>query len=58
MHLKLGFKEEGRQREVVFKNGAYFDEVMFGLLRDEWKKEKIIPAIITKNPKSASRDTK
>ena len=58
MHLKLGFKEEGRQREVVFKNGAYFDEVMFGLLRDEWKKGKIIPAIITKNPKSASRDTK
>jgi RimJ/RimL family protein N-acetyltransferase len=38
MHLKLGFKEEGRQREIVFKNGAYCDEVMFGLLREEWKK--------------------
>ena len=38
MHLKLGFKEEGRHREVVFKNGAYHDEVMFGLLRDEWQK--------------------
>jgi RimJ/RimL family protein N-acetyltransferase len=38
MHLKLGFKEEGRQREVVFKNGAYHDEVIFGLLRDEWQK--------------------
>jgi RimJ/RimL family protein N-acetyltransferase len=40
MHLKVGFKEEGRQREVVFKNGAYHDEVMFGLLRDEWQKRK------------------
>jgi len=38
--LKVGFKEEGCQREVVFKNGAYHDEVMFGLLRDEWQKRK------------------
>jgi RimJ/RimL family protein N-acetyltransferase len=40
MHLKLGFKEEGRRREAVFKNGAYCDEVIFGLLRDEWQKRK------------------
>jgi RimJ/RimL family protein N-acetyltransferase len=36
MHLKVGFKEEGRRREAVYKNGAYHDEVMFGLLRQEW----------------------
>ena len=35
MHLKAGFKEEGRRREAVYKNGAYHDEVMFGLLRLE-----------------------
>jgi RimJ/RimL family protein N-acetyltransferase len=40
MHLKLGFREEGRRREIIFRNGAYCDEVMFGLLREEWKKQK------------------
>jgi RimJ/RimL family protein N-acetyltransferase len=40
MHLKLGFKEEGRRREAVFKNGAYCDEVMFGLLREEWRNRR------------------
>ena len=37
MHLGLGFKEEGRQRDVFYKNGAFHDHVMFGLLREEWK---------------------
>ena len=42
MHLKVGFKEEGRRREVFFKNGAYCDEVMFGLLREDWKKSNFM----------------
>ncbi len=37
MHAKLGFREEGRQREVWFKNGRYYDAVLFGLLKSEWK---------------------
>ena len=37
LHLKAGFKEEGRQREAVFKNGDYHDHVMFGLLKKEWQ---------------------
>jgi ribosomal-protein-alanine N-acetyltransferase len=37
LHRKLGFREEGRRREAVFKNGRYHDHVMFGLLREEWK---------------------
>jgi len=36
--LKMGFREEGRRREAVFKNGVYCDEVMFGLLRSDWEK--------------------
>jgi RimJ/RimL family protein N-acetyltransferase len=40
LHLKVGFREEGRRREAVYKNGAYHDEVMFGLLREEWEKLK------------------
>ena len=37
MHLSVGFKEEGRQREAAFKNGKYCDKVVFGLLRKEWE---------------------
>jgi ribosomal-protein-alanine N-acetyltransferase len=32
---KLGFKKEGRQREVEWKNGKYIDLDWFGLLRHE-----------------------
>lgn len=40
MHIKLGFSEEGRRREIVYKNGDYCDEVTFGLLRKEWQRLK------------------
>ena len=35
-HKKLGFEEEGRLRQAMFKNGQYHDRVEFGLLREEW----------------------
>jgi RimJ/RimL family protein N-acetyltransferase len=38
MHEKLGFREEGRRRQNIFREGFYHDEVIFGLLREEWKK--------------------
>lgn len=38
LHRKVGFREEGRQREALFKNGRYHDLVMFGILREDWKK--------------------
>lgn len=37
---KAGFQKEGHQREVVFKNGKYHDRIIFGLLREEWRKNK------------------
>jgi diamine N-acetyltransferase len=37
MHKKVGFKEEGRQREYVFKNGRYHDHILLGILKSEWK---------------------
>jgi len=37
MHRKVGFKEEGRQREGIYKNGRFHDHVNFGLLRSEWQ---------------------
>ncbi len=40
MHKKLGFREEGRQREAWFKNGRFHDWVLFGILRDDWRYSK------------------
>ncbi|MBV9241313.1 MAG: GNAT family N-acetyltransferase [Acidobacteria bacterium] len=33
---KLGFREEGRQRRHVMRDGKVYDFLIFGLLRDEW----------------------
>jgi RimJ/RimL family protein N-acetyltransferase len=37
LHKQLGFIEEGRLRQAMFKNGQYHDRVEFGILREEWK---------------------
>jgi len=37
LHKKVGFREEGRLRHRMFKNGQYHDLVQFGILREEWK---------------------
>jgi RimJ/RimL family protein N-acetyltransferase len=37
LHRKVGFKEEGRARQAMFKNGQYHDLVHFGMLREEWQ---------------------
>jgi RimJ/RimL family protein N-acetyltransferase len=37
-HLKkLGCIEEGRRRRRIFTSGRYYDQVLFGLTRDEWR---------------------
>lgn len=38
LHKALGFKEEGKLRKKQFKNGEYHDEILLGLLKEEWKK--------------------
>ena len=35
-HQRLGFQEEGRQREQHFDGQHYYDVVCFGLLASEW----------------------
>jgi RimJ/RimL family protein N-acetyltransferase len=37
LHKKLGFWEEGRLRQAMFKSGQYHDRLEFGLLKEEWK---------------------
>lgn len=39
LYKKIGFVEEGRKRKAVFKDGQYVDELIMGLLREEYKKE-------------------
>ncbi|KAH7037929.1 putative GNAT family acetyltransferase [Microdochium trichocladiopsis] len=34
---KLGFKEEGRQRDHVWFDGGWHDNVIYGMLEDEWR---------------------
>jgi RimJ/RimL family protein N-acetyltransferase len=36
-HLcRLGCKEEGRRRRNIYTNGRYYDELLFGMTRDEF----------------------
>lgn len=36
MYTKCGWKEEGRRREYIFKNGKYKDLIVVGILKDEY----------------------
>lgn len=45
MMKKLGCKQEGIRRQVVYTNGKYLDEIFFGLTKDEFiENEKNIKA--------------
>lgn len=39
---KAGFKREGIARKKVFARGKWLDEVMYSILREEWKEPKIL----------------
>ena len=36
LHRKLGFKEEGRRRRSVYMDGRYYDDILFGMTREEF----------------------
>ncbi|KIL36333.1 alanine acetyltransferase [Cohnella kolymensis] len=35
--IRLGFKQEGILRQVDYNNDRYYDHVVYGLLKDEWR---------------------
>jgi RimJ/RimL family protein N-acetyltransferase len=37
LYRKIGFREEGRLREDVFREGRYWDTLVMAVLRDEWE---------------------
>lgn len=36
LHKSVGFIEEGRQRRTIYMNGQYYDQILFGLTREEF----------------------
>ena len=36
LHKRLGFVEEGRRRRQFFLNGQFYDDILFGLTREEF----------------------
>ena len=36
LHEKLGFRHEGTLRRMIYTKGEYFDQLWFGLTREEW----------------------
>jgi len=38
MYEEAGFLRESQRRQAVFHNGEYYDELVYSLLRPEWKK--------------------
>jgi len=39
-YAKCGFKQEGIKRESIFRFGGYLDEIIMGILKDDYKKIK------------------
>ena len=39
-YLKCGFRHEGRMRQARYLDGQYYDELMMGILRDEFLQEQ------------------
>lgn len=37
LYTRLGFKEEGCHRKALYKEGSYFDYILMGVLREEYR---------------------
>ncbi|KAI2470763.1 putative GNAT family acetyltransferase [Annulohypoxylon bovei var. microspora] len=40
LYKKLGFTEEGRQRDFMWFNGGWHDNVLYSMLEDEWRERQ------------------
>jgi Acetyltransferases, including N-acetylases of ribosomal proteins len=39
LHEKMGFQQEGRIRRAVYTNGQFFDEVLYGMTKEEFDRQ-------------------
>ncbi len=42
-YRKIGFVEEGRSREAIWRDGSFWDEIQMSILEQEWRKLKALP---------------
>jgi RimJ/RimL family protein N-acetyltransferase len=40
LHKKIGFKQEGLRRRCIFINGKFYDNMLFGLFREEFEENE------------------
>jgi len=45
MLTKVGCREEGRRRQTVYTDGRYWDEILFGLTRDEFAEQEQVRTV-------------
>lgn len=41
LHEKLGFRHEGTLRRMIYTKGEYFDQLWYGLTREEWHASQV-----------------
>jgi RimJ/RimL family protein N-acetyltransferase len=41
LHERLGFQPEGRVRRTVYTQGQHFDELIFGMTREEFEAQHL-----------------
>jgi RimJ/RimL family protein N-acetyltransferase len=41
LHERLGFQLEGRLRRMIFTHGKHFDELLFGMTREEFEAQRL-----------------
>lgn len=44
LYERAGFVEEGRRRKCYFKDGEWWDEILMGILDEEWKRQSLTAA--------------
>ncbi len=37
LHEKMGFQKEGQIRRAVYTNGQYYDEILYGMTKEEFE---------------------
>ncbi|WP_411735957.1 GNAT family N-acetyltransferase [Paenibacillus sp. M2] len=59
-YLKAGFREEGRQRSAVLRDGMHYDLISMSILAEEWSAQSGLPLSFqsTHTPQSGEMDSK
>ena len=45
VYRKVGFVDEGREREAYYQDGRYWDVLRMSILREEWDARRAAPLV-------------